>query len=58
MHLVKKKPYIKPELYVIEIEPLAMTATSMGINNTKGDYEDFAGKRRRGSWGDLWEEKE
>lgn len=55
---MKKKPYIKPELYVIEIEPLAMTATSMGINNTKGDYEDFAGKRRRGSWGDLWEEKE
>ena len=55
---MKKKPYIKPKLYVIEIEPVAMTATSMSINNTKGDDEDFAGKRRRGSWGDLWEEKE
>ena len=34
-----------------------MTATSMSINDTKGDYEDFVGKRRRGSWGDLWDEK-
>ena len=41
---------------VIEIDLFTMTATSISINDTKGDHpEDFVGERRRGAWGDLWD---
>lgn len=54
-----RKPYIRPEIYIIEAELFTMIATSMGINETKGDHpEDFVRERRRGMWGDLWGEKE
>ena len=53
-----RKPYIRPEIFVIEIALTTMTAISMGIHENKGDHPgDFARERQRGTWGDLWSEK-
>lgn len=53
-----RKRYIMPEIEEIEIAVCEMLASSMNIDSeSKGDYEeDFAG-RRRGTWGNLWDEK-
>ena len=52
-----KKIYEKPKMEVIEIDICTMFATSCYIDeNSPGDFkEDFNNKRRRGTWGNLWE---
>ena len=53
-----KKQYERPEVNVVEITFCSMLSTSLNIDEqSQGDFEeDFAGKRR-GTWGNLWEEK-
>lgn len=58
--MMRGKPYIKPKMYVVEVETTSIVATSTIIDtDSKGDFdEDFVGGHRgRGSWGNLWEKK-
>ena len=51
-----KKQYIKPEVKVEEILPVAMLAASnpsMGWED--GEVEEAATNNRRGTWGNLWD---
>ena len=52
-----KKLYIKPEMATTELDTFTFMATSVVVDNSsKGDFEDFARRRERGTWGDLWGE--
>lgn len=54
-----RKTYEKPEISVVEVTICSVLSTSFNIDsNSRGDFrEDFA-RKHRGTWGDLWEEKE
>lgn len=52
-----KKQYIKPEVKVEEILPVAMLAASnpsMGWDDSD-EGVDAASNNRRGTWGNLWD---
>ena len=50
-----KKQYIKPEVKVEEILPVAMLAASNGMGWEDGEVEEAATNDRRGTWGNLWD---
>ena len=55
-----KKEYIRPEVEVIEVEPITMLAISSegGLDVDGGNEPDEElSNRRRGQWGNLWAEK-
>ena len=55
-----KKIYIKPECVVEELSPETMLAASrveIGSNETPGTQDDFNANKRRGKWGNLWDDK-
>ena len=59
-NIFMKKAYIKPKIMIEDIIPLSMLATSneyMGSNETPGTDDDFNAPGRRGSWGNLWNDK-
>lgn len=50
-----KEKYEKPEIVVIEIGVYSMLSTSYYIdNNSQGDFREDFSKKRRGTWGNLW----
>lgn len=53
-----RKQYEQPVMNVVDMSPCMPLASSLGIDKHKqGDFsEDFA-KEHRGTWGDLWGEK-
>ena len=54
----KKKPYIKPEITVIDIEPARMLAASSIEVKPGEEGTEQLSNRYRGSWGDLWDKGE
>ena len=55
-----KVRYEKPKMNVMEMAPcLLFAASTLSINAySQGDLEEDFARDRRGTWGDLWEEKE
>lgn len=62
-----KKIYIAPAMEIAELEVAAIIAGSMnaggslpgtgyGGDDDSGDFEGDANGRRRGEWGNLWED--
>lgn len=50
-----KKKYKKPKIVVIEMEVHTVFATSCYIDdNSQGDFREDFNKKRRGTWGNLW----
>lgn len=54
-----KVRYEKPRMNVIEMVPCMLFATSTFSINThsQGESEEDFARDRRGTWGNLWEEK-
>ena len=58
---MKKKKYIAPSMEVMDIESVEMIAASVpqiGIvdpNDPDGKGEDILSNKRRGRWGNLWD---
>ena len=51
-----RKQYEKPKMCIVDIAPCMILALSID-KGSQGDFpEDFA-KEHRGTWGDLWGEK-
>lgn len=59
---MNKKSYIKPEMEEMVVETQQMMTTSPGTEPGFGEGEaddsEVLSNGRRGSWGDLWAEKE
>ena len=51
-----KKKYIAPEMNVVDVEVAEMLAvSSIGYTDQKASNNyDALAKKRRGTWGDLW----
>lgn len=48
--------YIKPEIYITELQTDTMLAVSVEIDQEENGNADT--NKRRGTWGDLWGEDE
>lgn len=59
---MNKRSYIKPNVEEMVIEPQQMMTTSPGtepgFGKGEADDSEVLSNGRRGSWGDLWAEKE
>lgn len=53
-----KKKYEKPEIVMMEMSESMMISTSTYLDgNSQGDFREDFQRRRRDTWGSLWEEK-
>lgn len=52
-----KKNYMKPELWIVEIEAGALLAVSLGANMNNSGKNDviFETEKQRNKWGNVWE---
>ena len=58
---MKKKAYIKPSVEVIELESETMmlsASNQVGVFEDETEEDAWMTNRRRGTWGNLWDDGE
>ena len=54
--IMEKKKYIAPAMEIAEIEMVSMLAASIGVSDDTTDNDAVMSNRRRGKWGNLWDD--